>query len=63
MQVKLLVNLGSMVGGGLYGTDLDRWGPLWWSQNTTKGGGLTKSDLSRAIPCPAVVFEGEWGPH
>ena len=40
IQVKQVVKLGSLVGGGLRETNLEVWGPLWWSQNHHKVGGV-----------------------
>ena len=62
MQVKQLVNLKGLVGGGLYGTGFMVWGLLGWSQNTTKGGGVTKSADAGEVILPAVVFGAVWGP-
>ena len=33
----------SLVGGGLGEPDLEVWGPLWWSQNHHKVGGVGES--------------------
>ena len=48
---------------GLYGTGSMVWGPLGWSQNTTKVVVLGLSWWSRAHLCPASVFGGHWGPQ
>ena len=43
----------SLVGGGLGEPDLEVWGPLWWSQNHHKVGGVGEYLLrqSRYVPC------------
>ena len=62
-QVKQMVNLSSLVGGGLDGTRFKDWGPLRWSQTTTKGGGVTEVLMCRGACLPASVFGSEWGPQ
>ena len=62
-QVKQKVNLNSLVGGGCM--ELVLWcgvhwvghktPPKWWCWDWADGAGQ--------YPCPAVVFEGEWGPQ
>ena len=51
-----MVNLGSLLGGGLKGARFVVWGSLWWSQNTTKVVGVTGSAVHRALGCPASDF-------
>jgi hypothetical protein len=63
-QVKQEVNLRSMVGGGLENTKVMVWGPLWWSQNTTKV--VVVSDWPAAQGKGSslqVTWEVWWGPH
>lgn len=62
-QVKPKVNLGSLVGGGFKYSKYYRWGPLRWSQNTTKGDGVGWVAVHRADGCPASVFGAKWGPQ
>ena len=61
-QVKQMVNEATLVGGGLGETKLEVWGPLWWSQNTTKVMVVTGYLVHRGMVSPAVVFRLEWVP-
>ena len=56
LGVKQKVKLKSMVGGGLYGTDFVVWGPLRWSQTTTKVVAVvvTAAAQGRLSPCSCV---------
>ena len=53
LEVKQKVNGGSLVGGGFKDTKVDKWGPLRWSQTTTKGGGVAVMSAAqgRLSPC------------
>lgn len=59
IQVKQVVNTKSLLGGGLGETRFEVWGPLWWSQITTKVVVMGESAGAGEAFLPAVVFGGE----
>ena len=58
-----MVNLKSLVGGGLGETNLEVWVPLRWSQITTKVVVMSESAGAGEEVFPAVVFGDLWDPQ
>ena len=61
LKVKSLVNIHSLVGGGLSDAKSEVWDPLGQSQTTTKVGWVEQVCWDRARACPAVNFKGWFG--
>jgi hypothetical protein len=61
-QVKIMVKIESVVGGGLKETRFVAWGPLRWPEHHHKVVVVDCLSVCRAGVCPASVFQAKWGP-
>jgi hypothetical protein len=62
-KVKALVKTPSLPGGGLRGTKIKGCGPLWWSENHHKVGGVADVLLQQGVHLPCNLLWGDGGPH